>query len=281
MLVMAQQMPTTPLHYFNLLAKTYEDGTGGCTRELAEHCLPLLPPLTPDSIVLDNACGSGIVTDLILHVTDPKIRPTIHAVDGAPNMVEITRERFMAIENIQVTLMLAEELKFPNDTFTCSITNLGLPFFNDPDQGAKEIFRTLKPGGMALVTGWEDLGYVGVIQTLQRVIHPEKNVYKLPFSSEWLDPHHLKRALEATGFEKVELSATTVHWAAESIDAIASRLLRMFAISIFDSWGEDDKARARTLLPQLLVPTVENFRRSDGTEALGVKMRAIIAVARK
>ncbi|PQE29712.1 zinc cadmium resistance protein [Rutstroemia sp. NJR-2017a WRK4] len=141
----AYHPPITPLDYFNLSAKTYEDGTGGCTRGLAQHCLPLLPPLTPDSIVLDNACGSGIVTDLILHVTGPKIRLTIHTVDGPPNMVEIATERFVAVEIVRVTLMLAEELKFPNDTFTCSITNLGLPFFNNSDQGAKEIFRTLKP----------------------------------------------------------------------------------------------------------------------------------------
>ncbi|KAF5717574.1 ubiquinone menaquinone biosynthesis methyltransferase ubiE [Fusarium mundagurra] len=133
----------TPTEYFNKTAEKYEAATGGATRELAHHAISsiaALKPLTSESKILDNVCGTGIVTDSILK---SGIQPEIHAVDVAENMIRIARERFSSHPNVHTAVMRGEELSFPDDIFTHSITNLGLMYFTDASKGAREIARTL------------------------------------------------------------------------------------------------------------------------------------------
>ena len=59
--------PKTALEQFNLEALHYEGFVAGCTREVAEQVVSdLLPGINPDSVILDNACGTGIVIDVLL-----------------------------------------------------------------------------------------------------------------------------------------------------------------------------------------------------------------------
>lgn len=75
--------------YFDKASALYERLTGGCTREVANFFLSL--PLNVDSllVVLDNACGTGIVTDEILtrFAVEGAPMPKIYAADVAPSMV--------------------------------------------------------------------------------------------------------------------------------------------------------------------------------------------------
>lgn len=52
--------------YSSAFASEYERQSGGVTRQIAIKGLKLLPPITSDSIIHDNACGPGIVSSLIL-----------------------------------------------------------------------------------------------------------------------------------------------------------------------------------------------------------------------
>ncbi|KAF2249931.1 hypothetical protein BU26DRAFT_518433 [Trematosphaeria pertusa] len=86
--------PKTALEAFNAKAESYEASTGGCTRELARHLLEISPPFTASSVVLDNACGTGIVAqEILLHASSAsQTPPLIHAVDGAPRMIEVGKQ---------------------------------------------------------------------------------------------------------------------------------------------------------------------------------------------
>ena len=53
--------------------------------------------------------------------------------------------------------MSGQDLKFDDSTFDASVTNFGIFFFPDPVAGTREIRRTLKEGGMAVVTCWRYL----------------------------------------------------------------------------------------------------------------------------
>src|SRR5690606_8037008 len=128
--------------------------------------LPQLSTLSsPDAHLLDNACGPGIVTEEIAKrcATKGAAFPTVSAVDAAQKMVDLGRKRFEGTEHAaKVTFqqMPGEELDFPDGTFSHSVTNLGILFFADGDAGAREIYRTLKPGGVAVVTSWAGLSYL-------------------------------------------------------------------------------------------------------------------------
>ncbi|KAF2186088.1 S-adenosyl-L-methionine-dependent methyltransferase, partial [Zopfia rhizophila CBS 207.26] len=136
------------LGHFEQAADLYDKTTGGSTRDVAIRALDLLPAVAPDSIVLDNACGTGVVTSEVLR-REPTAR--VHAVDFAANMVEMARARFSGKSNVACAQMAGEALTFADCTFTHSITNFALHLFGDASKGAEHIYRTLKPGGAAVV----------------------------------------------------------------------------------------------------------------------------------
>ncbi|KAI1038587.1 hypothetical protein LB505_007570 [Fusarium chuoi] len=170
----------TRTEQFNKTVEMHEATTGAATRELANHAISSIAvqnPMPSESKILDSAWGTGIVTDIILKTG---IKPEIHAVDVAENMVSITREQSSAYTNVQTTVMTGKELSFPDDTFTHSITNLGLMCFTDAGKGAREIARPLHPDGRAVVTCWTVMGHIKIIQEVQAQIRPDETPSKPP-----------------------------------------------------------------------------------------------------
>lgn len=138
---------------------TYDRMASGCTRTVAEKFLPELdPPITKDSYILDNACGTGIVTRLI-KAQDPSAR--IMCADLAPGVLDVvkTHVRENHWENVDTTVLDVRDLKtLEDDTFSHVITNFGFsptPDDHDgPKKAAAEMYRVLKKGGVCVVTTW-------------------------------------------------------------------------------------------------------------------------------
>ncbi|KAK2758884.1 methyltransferase type 11 [Colletotrichum kahawae] len=269
----------TPLDHFNAVAESYEKSTGGCTRELAERFVPLLN-INNDSVVLDNACGTGIVTDAIMQKFKNGKGPVIHAVDGASKMVELVEARFPDDDNVRTGVMPGENLNFPDESFTHSVTNLGFLFFDDAKKGASEIWRTLKPGGVAVVTNWEELGYLPVLWKLQREIRPEEEPFSVPIKPEWFKPSHTEEVLRSGCFEQVDLQEMVVHWGAESLEEVSSSIVQMFGPAVFKDWSDEDKKKAMEMVPSILKDATVSLNR-NGQKCVGVTMKAIVAICKK
>ncbi|KAF2249930.1 hypothetical protein BU26DRAFT_292820 [Trematosphaeria pertusa] len=116
--------------------------------------------------------------------------------------------------------MPGEKLDFPDACFTHSITNLGLLFFGDAGAGAREIWRTLRPGGTALVTCWKCLGYDAVIWEAQRAVRPDAQVFRVPIPKRWFEAGWLEETLREGGFVDVEVSEKVVYYAAGSVEGL-------------------------------------------------------------
>lgn len=143
----------------------YDRMTGGCTRVLATQMLSIIsPPITSASYILDDACGTGIVSAEIkaLH-PDAKILAT----DLSPMMIEEVKQRIIYEGWNDVTTDTSDgrDLKcLPDETFTHIIANLGLPVPGDRrpvtwdrEESLKvlrEVFRVLKLGGVAMLSTW-------------------------------------------------------------------------------------------------------------------------------
>ncbi|KAH6895663.1 S-adenosyl-L-methionine-dependent methyltransferase [Thelonectria olida] len=273
----------TALEHFDASAASYEANTAGCTVEVMEKCLSLLPEIDTDSVVLDNACGTGLSTHVLLRTLKDGSKPTIHVVDGAPKMVEISRKRFEAYENIHAKVAPGEDLSaFSDGTFSHSVTNMGLFFFADASKGARELFRTLAPGGTAVVTGWSDLGHLDSVHRVQKAIRPEDKPFQLPIAKEWFDLGHMKQVLSEAGFgTRVETSEVTAHWAADNLQDLVQNMTTRLAAAVMKEWTDEEKKKAEELFPEAMKPKYEEFTRSDGTKAVGLKMRAYIALCKK
>lgn len=269
----------TATELFNKSADAYEAATGGGTRELAQHAISLiagLKPLTSESKILDNACGTGIVTDIILQ---SGIQPEIHAVDFAENMVNIARGRFSSHPNVHTAVMAGEKLSFPDDTFTHSITNLGLMFFTDADKGAREIARTLRPDGVAVVTGWSMRAPFKIIQEVQEQVRPDDTSFKPPVSDTWLDPEHTKAVLSRAGLDVHASTAHDVHMGSETADGLAD-ILAQFGSKALKSWSEEEEEKAAEVVKKIVRERAVPFTRPSGS-GVGVKVTGTIFIVQR
>lgn len=274
----------TSLELFNSKAQSYEKYSGGCTWEVAGTVIGLLPPVTQSSVILDNAAGTGAATALLLKRIAPQgITPEIQCVDGAPNMIEICRERFAAVPNVETRVSPGEDLSaFPDGKFSHAVTVMGLFFFTDAPKGVREVYRTLAPGGVAIFTGWSDLGHPQIIRKIQKTIRPQDPVMNLPYDEVWSDLNHMKKVLADAGFaENIETIEVPAHWAAKDKKEIVDEFVvqRLDAATV--GWSDEEKARARSMLEEEVDPASEEFTQADGSKALGIKMRAYIHICKK
>ncbi|KAH7006391.1 S-adenosyl-L-methionine-dependent methyltransferase [Fusarium venenatum] len=266
--------------HFNKTADKYEANTGGATRELAQHAINFMSdvkPLTSESKILDNACGTGIVTDIILQ---SGIQPEIHAVDIAENMVSIARGRFSSQPNVHAAVMGGEELSFPDDTFTHSITSLGIMYFANPEKGAREIARTLHPDGVAVVTGWTMMGHIKIIQEVQAQIRPDDTPFRPPVSDIWLDAEHTKAVLSGAGLDVLTSTTVDVHLGGKTADEVADLLTHGFGAKVFGSWSEEEKEKGAEMMKKIVRERAVPLTRPSSS-GVGIKATGSIFVARK
>ena len=281
-----QSKPKTAVEFFNAGAAMYEEATGGCTRELALKILDL-PQLagvfSPTAKVLDNACGTGIIAEEIAKRCDGIEIPRIASVDAAENMVEIARSKFTETkyaERLTFSKMPGEKLDFPDEAFSHSITNLGVLFFSDGEEGAREIYRTLRPGGVAVVTSWSDFGYLdAVIRPAQRAVKPEAPVYKLPIPDKWLHAANVEEGFKKAGFQSVDVFEEGAHYGGASLEELSHLLGTKFP-GVMEGWSEEEKGHFRAEVDKLARKEGVPYK-TGGKEMVGIPMRGIVAVCTK
>ncbi|ORY04457.1 S-adenosyl-L-methionine-dependent methyltransferase [Clohesyomyces aquaticus] len=190
--------------HFDRVASSYE--ATDATSKIARELLALAPPISAKSAVLDNACGPGIITSEIKkqsHSADARIC----AVDISPAMIEKVREK--NLPGVEAGVMDAQNLNFANDIFTHSFTNMGIFLFPDPEKGAVEIYRTLKPGGIAVVTSIKQAGWIRIFQSAQRAVKPGVPLWNGMLLEEWSTKEKLQSVIEAGGFRKENIDFGT------------------------------------------------------------------------
>lgn len=176
--------------------------------------------------------------------------------------------------------MPGEKLDFPDACFTHSITNLGLLFFGDAGAGAREIWRTLRPGGTALVTCWKCLGYDAVIWEAQRAVRPDAQVFRVPIPKRWFEAGWLEETLREGGFVDVEVSEKVVYYAAGSVEGLME--------SVWALVGGMEGERLRVELGRVVRERAERMKRparggngGEVEECVGIRMVALVGVAKK
>ncbi|KAJ4335731.1 hypothetical protein N0V95_008814 [Ascochyta clinopodiicola] len=184
----------------------YETTGGLVTAQFAEHNLSLIPSIPNGSIIHDNACGSGTVSRAILSSPEKPQDIKIHATDIDPPFLSALT--YAAKSNswpIEVTNQKSEELEFKDNTFTHSITNIAIFFTSAAGvDGAREIYRTLKPGGVAVVNCWAYVTWLAPVRNVHEFIRPGK-----PFPTPvvaWHDGQHIQKVLKEAGFEEGKIT---------------------------------------------------------------------------
>ena len=244
----------------------------------------ILPAIRPDSIIHDNGCGVGVVTEAIInanpHLTQTG-RLTFHATDVQRLFLAETaklNDKHNLPQSIRTAEMPAEALTFPDALFDYSFPSFAI-FRIPADRAAAHIYRTLKSGGMAVVTTWHKMPHGPAVEKARRAIW---GVSERLVDAEWEKGSHLKAVLETAGFDgnKVEVSKVNVWLVRPDFHRWAQITWSMMGQPA-DGWTKEDEDKwdeEIALYEQKLKD--EGFEiQDDGS--FRVKMTANVAVATK
>ncbi|KAJ9655648.1 hypothetical protein H2198_005546 [Neophaeococcomyces mojaviensis] len=287
---------------FASFAEKYEKGTGGATRYVAQRLVSMSPPFSDGSVVLDNACGTGIVTEEIQrHLqsttqgTDGNINVQVYGADAAPPMVEIFQAKVKhAKENgtwpnlkiVSLRTVPAEELDetiVPSNSITHSYMNFGLFFCTDPVKAAGHIYRSLAPGGTAFITSWADLGYINAMRKTEKSCDPDSAELRMPFDEQWENPAYVKEVLQKAGFEQdnIKVVQEDSFFRAKDMNEMASLHTDLFTMLIRGpkGWASEDARKQWTSKLIEFLSTDDHFIQEEN--GVATRMRANVAICKK
>jgi SAM-dependent methyltransferase len=183
----------------------------------AEHLVPAIfapwaPVLLdaarvgPGDVVLDVACGTGVVAAAAAERVGSAGRVT--GVDVNPGMLAVAAALTERVRWVQAD---AARLPFPDGGVDRVLCQAGLPFVPDRLGAVREMRRTLRPGGRLALLVWRALhhspGFAALADALQAVVGPEAAaVMRAPFVFDD-DPRPLAALLGSAGFGEVDVQA--------------------------------------------------------------------------
>lgn len=275
-----QALAPTPQLYNELVG----DGTEKlASATVAEVAFP------SGSIILDIGCGTGAGTAAIIDSVreDSAGKISIKGVDINDDILAFYISR--AKEN----RWPAEAIKadagnlgsIADATFTHTIATMAL--FTFPDDGvpaAKETYRTLKPGGVAMINSWAQTSNMGPLRAASTRTRPEGAPGIRDAMAKWEDGEYLKSIIEKGGFakDKIVLTKRDVYIRATTIDRFALMLWSFIGGTTAAGWIESDEER----WDEAIAIIKDELRKTDGFKELEdgkmiLKFVANIAVATK
>lgn len=100
--------------------------------------------------VLDIGCGPGTISKDLLEISEQ-----VWGIDSSEGMIKIANERFKETQfkdKIHFEVGDAENLRFPDENFDAIFCVGVLRYLNSWEKGIQEIYRVLKPNGVAVMT---------------------------------------------------------------------------------------------------------------------------------
>ena len=154
--------PPSPLAVplpWNLVASAYAAEVTPMFESFAREAIALAGA-TPESRVLDVACGPGTVSLLAA-----RAGLVVDALDFSPAMIKELEARLAAHAITTVTPRLGDgqALPFTDGSFAAAFSMFGLMFFPDRARGFAELRRVLHKGAKAVVSSWTPMEQVPVM----------------------------------------------------------------------------------------------------------------------
>jgi arsenite methyltransferase len=183
-----------------------------------------LAELRPGETVLDLGSGGGI--DVLLSAR--RVGPTGKAfgLDMTDEMLALAREnqRKAGVDNVEFLRGEIERIPLPERSVDVVISNCVINLAADKDQGLREAFRVLRPGGRFAVS---DVVVRGAVPA------PIRRSVELWIGcvAGALSEDEYRAKLAGAGFEQIEIEPTRVYQLEQAREALASAGLDADAIA--------------------------------------------------
>jgi ubiquinone/menaquinone biosynthesis C-methylase UbiE len=158
--------------------------------------------LEPGTAVLDAGCGTGDDVRMLCELVGKNGH--VWGIDASQAMVDEAIDRGLPA-NADIRQASVYALPFPEGTFDRARAERVFQHLEDPQAGARELFRVLKPGGILMIMDqdWETLIVAGSQKPLTRRIC---NALADHFPNGWAG-RNLCGLLRRTGFHDVAVRA--------------------------------------------------------------------------
>ncbi|KAI0718702.1 S-adenosyl-L-methionine-dependent methyltransferase [Cerioporus squamosus] len=243
-------------------------------------------------VVLDNACGTGVVTLNIYETLPPAAKARLHVICGdfSPGMVKSVQERIEqdGWTSASAKLIDAQKMDLPSNHFTHVITNFALIPVPNPRALLAESYRVLRPSGITALTIWKHVGWfpiataaVARIPGAPRVTpfaEFTKAFLKDPIENDnWADMAFVEEEMRKTGFKDVQIvlhkNTTKVQNSEEYVKAYGGMTMTMLG----NVWSEEEKA---TVSPHIDVALLEELKSRFGNGEIPLDWEAWCITAR-
>ncbi|KAJ7641587.1 S-adenosyl-L-methionine-dependent methyltransferase [Roridomyces roridus] len=166
----------------------------------------LLPTPPQDAVVLDNACGGGLVASLLFDVVGERRDVRVVCSDLEELMVKSAAQRIEKNEwNAEAKVADAQALPFADNHFTHVMMNFAIQLIRDKDAVFKESLRVLKQGGTFGFTVWTEPGWLESMKAGVPGYVPPPIFLPGPITS----PESIKTMLTSAGFTAINVEPMT------------------------------------------------------------------------
>lgn len=146
----------------------YADGAEKITGWYAEQLVKISQvaqgPDDKELVVLDQACGTGIVSKSLVDVLNDKQKANLEltCADFSGSMIDFVGPRIktFGVKSAETLEADAMDTKLPSNKFTNIFLGFGPMIFADGQAGLSELYRLLQPGGSLAMTTWLRPGWL-------------------------------------------------------------------------------------------------------------------------
>ena len=228
-----------------------------------------------DGLVLEIACGTGIVTRELRHRLPATVK--LLATDLNEPMFQHAAAKFVKGDAVEWRQADACSLPFGDQTFDAVVCQFGIMFVPDKALAAREARRVLKRDGMFLFNVWDAIerNELGRIAHETIASHFEKDppaFYQVPFG--YHDQDEIRRVLAEAGFRDVRIDLVEKVSGASRAEEIATGLVQGNPVSV--AIAERDPS----LLPVITNAIAAALKGRFGKAELRAPLRAIVVQAR-
>lgn len=158
--------------------------------------------------------------------------------------------------------------------------------FGSREQGAREIYRSLKTDGKAVVTSWRFVGWLPILRAVQAVMMPGRKRFESALMEEWRREDVLVGCLCGGGFRREHVlvkEIETAIWGEESrLDEWMGNFAATMGLLAGESMTDGEKGLLEGGLRALWEGRREEFFiKGDKEGSFGVRMVALVGVAKR
>lgn len=265
--------PLSVVRPWDLVSAGYAAESSSIMLPFSRLAIELARP-APDARVLDCATGPGV---LALELAARVAR--VDAVDFSPAMVAELEQRRSALEldNVFAQVADGQALPFADASFDAAFSMFGLMFFPDRARGFAELHRTLRPGGVAVVSSWAPVAQSPLMILMFGALRaadptraaPQTNLLNLE------NPEVFVREMQQAGFREVRVEPHTHSIHVRDASELWQMLVRGSAplVMLRERLGPTEWARQAELAQAYLAEQLPQQRTLSTTAYLGLGRR--------